>query len=59
MGLKEFTVDDCLRTMYENPAEGTKANAGKEWIITLEKVADEYSRPEDQLLRVGGGFVGV
>ena len=29
MELKEFTVDDCLRTMYETPADGTKSNEGR------------------------------
>ena len=56
MELKEFTVDDCLRTMYETPADGTKSNEGKVCIIPLENLAEEYRRPEYQLFRVSGGF---
>ncbi len=56
MELKEFTVDDCLRTMYETPADGTKSNEGKVCIIPLENLAEEYRRPEYQLFRVRGGF---
>ena len=41
MELKEFTVDDCLRTMYETPADGTKSNEGKVCIIPLENLAGE------------------
>ena len=58
MELKEFTVDDCLRTMYETPADGTKSNEGKVCIIPLENLAEEYRRPEYQLFRVSGGFWG-
>lgn len=57
MELKEFTVDDCLRTMYETPSDGAKSNEGKVCIIPLENLAEEYRRPEYQLFRVSGGFV--
>ena len=56
MELKEFTVDDCLRTMYETPSDGAKSNEGKVCIIPLENLAEEYRRPEYQLFRVSGGF---
>ena len=56
MELKEFTVDDCLRTMYETPSDGAKSNEGKVCIIPLENLAEEYRRPECQLFRVSGGF---
>lgn len=44
MELKEFTVDDCLRTMYETPSDGAKSNEGKVCIIPLENLAEEYRR---------------
>ncbi len=54
--LKEFTKEDCIRSMYELPADGTKSNEGRVCIISLENLVEEYRRPENQLFRVSGGF---
>ena len=52
MELKEFTVDDCLRTMYETPSDGAKSNEGKVCIIPLENLIDfneEIKRQQKKL----------
>ena len=53
---KSFTKEDCIRTMYDMPTDGTLDNAGKVCIIPLEKLTEKYRKPEYQLFRVLSGF---
>lgn len=54
--LREFTREDCIRTMYEEPQDGSTDNSGKVCIIPLSKLAEGYKEPKYQLFRVQSGF---
>lgn len=53
---REFTREDCVRSMYDEPKDGSKDNIGKIAVISYSNLNPDFREPQYQLVRLLGGF---